>query len=306
MVGSRQSEASGGVPSAGSASGNTALLDEVCLDRRYLSGGQIIPKAEQRIDEKLESIIDGEIIPRLMLLHREGEEAQEGAPRVLANEEVAAHVDEFANLVLKFDVDVLAAYVNVLRQRGVNTENLLLKLFAPAARKLGEMWEADVIDFVDVTVGTARLQQLLHQFSLPAKADASGPARRVLLLPTPSEQHTFGLLMVGDFFRRYGWEVSGGTPISTERLQPLVANQWFALIGFSLSCERLIGLLGSTIKTVRQHSRNRAVRIVVGGQVFVENKDLGHALGADLAVADAQEAVELAENVLRDSEGRQD
>jgi methanogenic corrinoid protein MtbC1 len=43
------------------------------------------------------------------------------------------------------------------------------------------------------------------------------------------------------------------------------------------------------------------VQIVVGGQVFAENKDLGHALGADLAVADAQEAVELAENVLRES-----
>jgi hypothetical protein len=214
MVGSRQSEASGGVPSAGSASGNTALLDEVCLDRRYVEGGQVIPKAEQRIDKKLESIIDGEIIPRLMLMHRESEQAADGAPKAVADEELAAHVAEFANLVLKFDVNVLAAYINVLRQRGVDTESLLLKLFAPAARKLGEMWEADAIDFVDVTVGTSRLQQLLHQFSLPAQTDATGPARRVLLLPTPSEQHTFGLLMVGDFFRRYGWEVSGGTPIS--------------------------------------------------------------------------------------------
>jgi methanogenic corrinoid protein MtbC1 len=277
------------------------LLDEICLDRRYVSGGKVIPKAEQRIDEKLESIIDGEIIPRLMLMHRESEEAADGTPKVFADVELAAHVGEFANLVLKFDVDVLAAYINVLRQRGVDTESLLLKLFAPAARKLGEMWEADAIDFVDVTVGTSRLQQLLHQFSLTAKADVTGPARRVLLLPTPSEQHTFGLLMVGDFFRRYGWEVSGGTPISAERLPSVVADQWFALVGFSLSCERLSGLLASTIKTVRRHSRNRAVQIVVGGQVFAENKDLGHALGADLAVADAQEAVELAENVLRDS-----
>jgi methanogenic corrinoid protein MtbC1 len=304
MVGSRQSEASGAIPSAGSSSGNTALLDEICLDRRYVSGGKVIPKAEQRIDEKLESIIDGEIIPRLMLMHRESEEAADGTPKVFADVELAAHVGEFANLVLKFDVDVLAAYINVLRQRGVDTESLLLKLFAPAARKLGEMWEADAIDFVDVTVGTSRLQQLLHQFSLTAKADVTGPARRVLLLPTPSEQHTFGLLMVGDFFRRYGWEVSGGTPISAERLPSVVADQWFALVGFSLSCERLSGLLGSTIKTVRRHSRNRAVQIVVGGQVFAENKDLGHVLGADLAVADAREAVELAENVLRDAEGR--
>lgn len=304
MVGSRQSGASGGVTSAGAASGNTALLDEVCLDRRYVDGGKVIPKVEQRIDERLESIIDGEIIPRLMLLHQDGEKAAERTLKALSDEELAAHVAEFANLVLKFDIDVLSAYINVLRQRGVNTESLLLKLFAPTARRLGEMWEADAIDFVDVTVGTARLQQLLHQFSLPTKADASGPARRVLLLPTPSEQHTFGLLMVGDFFRRYGWEVSGGTPISSERLPSAVADQWFALVGFSLSCERLVGLLSSTIKTVRQHSKNRAVRIVVGGQVFVENKDLGHALGADLAVADAREAVELAENVLRDSESR--
>lgn len=306
MAGSRQSEAGSRVFHIGPTSGGPVFADEICLDRRYVDGACVVPKAKQNLDEKLESIIDGEIIPRLMLLHGDAADKMNQAEPVLPDEEIAVHVDELAKLVISAETDVIIAYIKVLRKKGTDLETLFLKLFAPAARKLGQMWETDEIDFVDVTVGTAKLQQLLHHFSLPRRSDPAKPGRRVLLLPTPSEQHTFGLLMVGDFFRKYGWDVTCGAPISTERFPSAVADQWFALIGFSLSCERLIGLLGETIETVRRASKNQGVQIVVGGRIFAENKSLGETLGADMVVADAREAVELAEGVLRVSESRRD
>ena len=59
---------------------------------------------------------------------------------------------------------------------GIPLEALLLDLFAPVARRLGTMWEADQIDFVDVTIGTSRLQQILHHFTLPMEKTPVSPA----------------------------------------------------------------------------------------------------------------------------------
>jgi MerR family transcriptional regulator, light-induced transcriptional regulator len=197
------------------------------------------------------------------------------------------------------------AYVHGLLDEGLGLDTVLIELLAPVARRLGELWEADEIDFVDVTVGTSRLQQILHHFALPPERDAGTPARRVLLLPTPTEQHTFGLLMVAEFFRREGWQVWGGTPLEERALKAMVADQWFALIGFSLSCERSVAALCATIKLVRRYSRNRCVKIIVGGPLLSGSDPASFGIEADMVVADAREAVALAESAVSHDAKRQ-
>lgn len=278
--------------------------DELCLDRRYVNGGRTIPKAEQRLDRHLEHVIEGEIVPRLILLHRQNTQKSKTARKPAAID-LSAHVEEFAGLVVRHETEVVATYVRVLLQKGIDLESILLQLLAPAARRLGELWEADSIDFVDVTIGTSRLQQILHHFTFPFEKGGVEPGRRVLLIPTPGEQHTFGLLMVSKFFRREGWQVYGGTPLHSEELYDLIAGQWFALIGFSLSCERYMSTICTAIETARRVSKNRSVQIVVGGRIFSENSDLTSRVGADLVVGDAQEALQLAETVLRNDVGLQ-
>lgn len=304
MVGSRfPLFAGGGLAKGGPASGGGALDDEICFDRRYIASGSELRKDEQKLQDRLENVVEGEIIPRLMLLHRDAEAsaAQRGAaPR----SNVSDYVADFTQLVLHQEAEVAAAYVSALLHRGADLESVLLNLLAPTARRLGELWNSDAIDFVDVTVATSRLQQVLHRFTFDLEKGADEPARRVLLLPTPSEQHTFGLLMVSEFFRREGWHVIGTPVVDAEELRSMVAEQWFALVGFSLSCERLIDTLRSTINTVRRCSKNQSVQIIVGGNAFSQSPELRPAVGADLAVGDAREAVKLAESALENSAGR--
>lgn len=304
MVGSRPPDNAGPESQSGLSNLGHNALDELCLDRRYVDGGRSLPKAEQRLDRHLEHVIEGEIVPRLMLLHRQSPHKAKNGQKP-APIDLSTHVEEFAGLVVRHETEVVATYVRVLLEKGVDLESILLQLLAPAARRLGELWEADSIDFVDVTIGTSRLQQILHHFTFPLEKRGVEPGRRVLLIPTPSEQHTFGLLMVSKFFRREGWQVYGGTPLRGEELYDLIAGQWFALIGFSLSCERYIGALGKAIETARRVSKNQAVRIVVGGRIFSEISDLNARVGADLVVGDAQEALQLAETVLLNNVGLQ-
>jgi MerR family transcriptional regulator, light-induced transcriptional regulator len=275
-----------------------ALLDEMFLDQARPGHPKVVFQREQEMGEKLGNIIAGEIVPRLMLLHKTQAYTRANDDGVRA-EDLSGQIADFAELVVRHDIDVVEAYVRSLLQRGLDLETLLLHLLAPAARRLGHLWDADEITFVDVTVGTSRLQQLLHTFTLALREAEEAPERRVLFLPAPGEQHTFGLTMVMEFFRREGWQVDGGMPMEPGEVESCVAEQNFGLIGFSLSCDRFINPLCATIQSVRRLSKNPSLLVMVGGRVFSQDASLRPWVGADLVATDAHEALQLAEGALR-------
>jgi methanogenic corrinoid protein MtbC1 len=229
-----------------------------------------------------------------VLAHRAAPASRRSAA---ASSEQIAH---FAHLVLGQDVSAAFAYIEQVRARGMSLESVYLELLAPAARHLGELWEADLCDFTQVTVGLWRLQQVVRDLS-PAfqpQAECSDQTRRVLLVPVRGEQHTFGLLMVADFFRRSGWDVWAGTPASSNELVGIVRSDWFAVVGFSVSCDTHLDGLASDIHAVRRSSRNRGLGVMVGGPVFLERPELAALVGADATAMDAQQACEQAESLL--------
>lgn len=240
---------------------------------------------------RLVRTIEGEIIPRLLL-------ALQSAPAAEASEGIArstATVDdvaEFARLVATHDVTVATAYVNALLNRGVSLEKIYLELLAPAARLLGEWWKSDVRDFTEVTSGLCRMHQLLHEFSAAFMHDAvaAAPNKCVLLTPMPGEQHSFGLIMVAEFFRRDGWDVWDLHPSSAQDVFGAVRKQWFAVVGISLSCETRLGELAPLISSIRASSRNPAMGVMVGGQPFIGHPERVAGVGADCTATDGRRA----------------
>jgi MerR family transcriptional regulator, light-induced transcriptional regulator len=267
-------------------------------------GNEAEPKADrcEAADVRLAglvSTIEREIIPRLVLAHRSGDPPLH-AVVVGAGELESSHVAELCGLVIRSDLDVVLRYVQRTRERGVPLERIYLELLAPVARRLGEMWLADECDFTTVTLGLWRLHQVLHELSPSFQLDHDPIAegKRALLAATPGEQHTFGLFMVAEFFRRDGWDVVDGPAFSARELAAAVRHDWFSVAGFSLSREESAGQLAALIRDVRQASRNRGIGIIVGGVVFVDHPDLVAQVGADGSAADGREAVRLAESML--------
>ena len=183
----------------------------------------------------------------------------------------------------------------------MSVESLYLNLLAPTARHLGELWTQDLCDFTQVTVGLSRLQRVLRELS-PAFHDVDEAAvpvgRRVLLLPCPGEQHTFGLVMVSEFFRRAGWEVAGGSWQFGMEAPSLVSADWYDVIGFSLAAEVHLDELNACIDAVRSASRNRAIGVIVGGPLFTLRPELQARVAADLIATDGKQAPQLAEQLL--------
>lgn len=246
----------------------------------------------------LQRTIETEIIPRLMLAHRPQGLAEfdrgEADTDVLDGEDV----ERFARLVLNGEDDACAGFVGALRERGIGLEQIYLGLVAPAARRLGAMWEADDCDFAQVTLGLWRLQNLMFELApqLPA-AWAARPEspRRALLAAAPGSQHTLGLLMVSEFFRRAGWDVWSDPCASEGDLTALVRSEWFDMIGLSVGMDGHVEPLRSVILGLRRASRNPAVGVMVGGPILANRPLLVTEVAADFTAADAREAVERAD-----------
>jgi methanogenic corrinoid protein MtbC1 len=244
----------------------------------------------------LVNTIEGEIVPRMMLARRAcSAPATDAAllPRDL---------DELTFLLTRHDAAVAAAtaLVESIRARGVSLESLCLGLLAPVARRLGALWESDDLDFATVTIALCHLHELLRQLSRGRLAPNGerGPAHAVLLAPVPGEQHTFGLLMVGEFFRQHGWAVTTEYPATTADLLGLVNAERYSMVGLTVGCREQLDGLSARVAQIRRASRHRGIRVLLGGRPLTEQPDLAARLGADATAADAREAARQADHVV--------
>ncbi len=246
----------------------------------------------------LVSTIEGEIIPRLMLAHHAPRPEPDGHPAPVDAGVLA--VETFAGLAMGNDAAAPAAYVEALREAGASLESIYLGLLAPTARYLGELWEADLCDFTAVTAALWRLQHLMYDLSPDFQGDGENQTRKhhALLAPVPGSQHTFGLLMVAEFFRRGGWDVWTQPSTTMFELVEAVHSEWFDVIGFSAATETQIEGLTSVILTVRKASCNPNLVVLVGGAVFMAHPHLVARVGADATATDAAQAIEQAERLV--------
>ncbi len=249
----------------------------------------------------LSTTISERIIPRLIQAHA----ADTHLPQppdlgVLTGHPIsAADIRELVRMVLLPDGGAAMACVEAMRLRGIPVETLFIDLLAPAARHLGELWEEDLCNFADVTVGVGRLQQAMRNLSpgLVTRPPAGGAHRCILLAPSPGEQHTFGLVMVGDFFRSAGWDVDGG-PAQSLDAEALVRRNWYDVVGFSLASDVHLPRLSTAINAVRKASMNPRVGILVGGPMFLRQAGLASEVGADAVAINGSLAPEIAEKLV--------
>lgn len=250
-----------------------------------------VDELSRQMLSRLSQTIEGDIIPRLMLAFDSRRLAAAPAPGV--EERLADNIEEFVQLVLKHDATIAINYVSTLRSEGIPLSALYLDLLSPAARRLGEMWEEDECSFTDVTIGVCRMHQVLLEFSrcFNAYGGSSDPGQNALIVPVPGEQHTFGLFMVMEFFRRAGWNCWSGSPSTRKEFHQLIQAQDFDVIGFSVSADQFVEQAAELIAEIRRGKNNGDAVILVGGRAIVDNPELVAQIGADAMAADGREAV---------------
>lgn len=249
------------------------------------------------VPASLAALVESEIIPRLMMAHiaiRQAEVAK--CERAIT----AAEVDAFTPLALSLDARALLTHVERLVSRGVSIDALLVDLLAPAARLLGVWWEEDRCDFIEVTMGLWRLQEVARELAAFCPPHDAGAARRrsALFATMPEDQHSFGTVLIDEMFRRHGWDSRVALDPTSSELLGLVGSTTLDLVGLTVACDCHIARLPSLITAIRSVSRNPRVRIMVGGRIFGERPELAMEVGADGTAADALDAVAVANELI--------
>lgn len=269
-------------------------------DRRPASAAQI-----QTVGMASTSAAD--IIPRMMLAHASGREGSEHLGSMCGHVPAsgssaswsasASALDTFTEIVLTRETEDAAAWLSALVDSGVDVQTVFLDLLAPCARRLGEYWEMDRCSFTEVTVGLGRLQRLLHQFGASGGRWPNPGVRTptALFVSARDEQHSFGVLMVDEIFRRHGWRTVCEPSAGMDTMRQLVGSQWFDVIGVSVSCEAHVEAASRLIGLARGSAANPGALIMVGGGVFKDRTDLTSLAGADVTDWDGTRAMGIAQ-----------
>lgn len=183
---------------------------------------------------------------------------------------------------------------------GVPVESLLVDVMAPAARQLGDRWNDDSADFIDVTIGLWRLQEIVHILAA-RRNDAlmlepgERIGRRILCATHPQDDHSFGSVMLEEVFERGGWTASGLRGASLNELLNHVTRRSFDVIALTISNNVDSAALTNLLSALRSASRNPSVSVMVGGYMFNEHPGLAETVGADATASDARTALRKAE-----------
>lgn len=252
-------------------------------------------------ENQLLPLVEAEIIPRLMMAHRGRQGSDAGLDlHPLPPDEVVV----FVEAILRQEPLVAGEQVTRLRANGLALESVYLYLLAPAARYLGELWEADLCSFSQVTLGLWRIQQIMYDLS-PAfhasrkLAKADSKQHRILIATLPGSQHTFGLSMLSEFFRGEGWTVLAIPAPDREELLHSLNTSWFDIFALSVSADRDIDALQPIIAEARKLSCNPGLGVMVGGALFMRQPALAETVGADGMSDDAPGALLLAGQLLK-------
>jgi MerR family transcriptional regulator, light-induced transcriptional regulator len=292
-----QSDATGG----GSASGRRPSATEWANDERdtaWPATDAGAKAAKQRLAH-LARTIETDVIPRLVQAHRAP--AANSAPSSLnGSVPSAVELQSFVQQIVSDNEEQVADTLTALRARGVSVEALYLHLFGPTARRLGEMWEDDACDFSTVTIALGRLQRLLRELSPAFGSEVDHPpnGRRALFVQPRDEQHSFGLSMVAEFFRRDGWDVIGGIGGAVADPAAIVRSEWVDVVGFSVGTDVRFAWLKETIAAVRAASRNPGLHVLVGGPPFAARPERVSEVGSDGTAQDGKDAPRVAEVLL--------
>ncbi len=276
----------------GAGANAASSLDEGCLPSYW--SGFVSPEVVRTVDLKerhsrIAELVSRHIVPQIVLAHV----TEDRDPASCSQSDVS----HLAHLVLGEDSSAAAQLVVELRTRGLAMDTLFLDLLEPAARHLGEMWERDECDFIDVTLGVGRLQALLALFNDTHRIPALFEKRCVFLTMTPGDQHFFGASMVEKFLRAGGWDVHAEEDATLQNIATSVADRWFAVAGLSLGAESRLDGLAEAISVIRRSSRNPAIGIMVGGPTFTHLPELVARVGADATAANAPAAVVAAQKL---------
>lgn len=202
-----------------------------------------------------------------------------------------------ANACLNDDDQACMSMAMAWYRLGISVDRICSQGVTAAAAHLGQWWLEDRISFVEVTLASERLQDLVRNAPHLFGDEAQHPdavCELVVLLGKPVVcQHTLGLLVVEQVFKRRGWRVLKSEQACADTLE-ILRHTSVDLLGLSVAHSDHVVPTQAFIARCKTESQNPHILIMVGGPQAFLQADLAQTLGADFSATDACEGEALA------------
>ncbi|MDG5493300.1 MULTISPECIES: cobalamin-binding protein [Azospirillaceae] len=194
-----------------------------------------------------------------------------------------AALAEFCAQVVRPRIRAAALYRFLHSELPGDQPEIVKVLFIEAvARQLGRQWMQGDCGFVDVTIGTARLQEIIRllSFDFRNRQPRSWVPFVVLLTPV-GEQHTLAQHILGLLFDAMGWtsQILEGKALQGAGLRSTLKQADIICIGWSN--QRLKKQFQDIVGIIRSVESGSRTPIVAGGAAALDSVDFLVGLGID-------------------------
>ena len=266
---------------------------------------RVFGKPESILDLSLSDLVANHVVSQLGELHRQ--RTRSTAPR--SSTATIWHAalgtgEALAKLLIGTEASDTTRYIDSLLDQGASFNALYQEVFEPAQLQLGKLWDRQICDDFQLSMGLARLQVELRRVnSAMQTTHLHKPGHSVLLSSQPNESHRLGLAMSSEVFDRGGWDVACEHPGDDQSLGDIVHGQWFDVLQVSQSGavrrDSRLASMRATIDLARAESLNPSLLVIVDGRTFVERPHMYRAVHAHAMSAGALESVAIAARLLR-------
>ncbi len=194
--------------------------------------------------------------------------------------------------------------ISRMRRDGIATSEIIDYIIPELARVLGQRWADDDLSFVDVAIGSARLQEAvralvareLSQGFDTLDTETAGPngiqTQRVLMVIPRSEDHTLGVFVAADQFRRFGYHVDIAVDQHPKQIATAIAQRHYSMVGLTIAGRRSLASTKDLVDIIRSNA-TQSLPIVLGGSLVETEQDLKTATGVDHVVKNVRDALDI-------------
>lgn len=215
---------------------------------------------------------------------------------VLADEEI----DRITQLLLSTEDGAFELAITVLKTHGVSINYIVLDLIPTIARRLGKQWEDDTLSFAEVSIGTNKLERVIHKLDYlfqVTQLEKRGN-HSILITNFPESQHSLGTLILSNYFIHSGWRVYRPENNSLKSISKELETNSRDAIAISISCDEQLQQLPNIISTLREKSQNPKIMVLIGGPLYNMAPAKFSHIQADITAFTPEESVQKLEHML--------
>jgi methanogenic corrinoid protein MtbC1 len=183
---------------------------------------------------------------------------------------------------------------------GTPVKDIYLQIFQPALYEIGRLWQINKISVAEEHYCTAATQLVMSQL-YPFIFASTKNGHTLVATCVVGDLHEIGVRMVADFFELDGWDtyyLGASTPDAG--VIAAVIERKADVLAVSATISYHVDAVRTLIAAVRRHRECGQVKILAGGYPFNEDPLLWEKVGADGSAANAQQAVVLADDMVKE------